>query len=81
MNRPGRLGLRTGFRALARHGSAAARARPAALQPGDVHAAGEFDVLGFTLQYDLGHTNVLTMLDLGRHSAALPRSGRSSIRW
>ena len=25
-----------------------------------------FDVLGFTLQYDLGHTNVLTMLDLGR---------------
>jgi radical SAM family uncharacterized protein len=26
----------------------------------------EFDVLGFSLQYDLGHTNVLTMLDLGR---------------
>ncbi len=25
-----------------------------------------FDVLGFTLQYDMGHTNVLTMLDLGR---------------
>ena len=24
----------------------------------------EFDVLGFTLQYELGHTNVLTMLDL-----------------
>ena len=26
----------------------------------------EFDVLGFTLQYDLGHTNVLSILDLGR---------------
>ena len=25
-----------------------------------------FDVLGFTLQYDMGHTNVLTILDLGR---------------
>ncbi|MGA2031178.1 MAG: TIGR03960 family B12-binding radical SAM protein [Thermoguttaceae bacterium] len=25
----------------------------------------EFDVLGFSLQYDLGYTNVLTMLDLG----------------
>ncbi|MEA1950318.1 MAG: TIGR03960 family B12-binding radical SAM protein, partial [Planctomycetota bacterium] len=26
----------------------------------------KFDVLGFTLQYDMGHTNVLTMLELGR---------------
>ncbi|MBN2291257.1 MAG: TIGR03960 family B12-binding radical SAM protein [Pirellulales bacterium] len=26
----------------------------------------QFDVLGFTLQYDMGYTNVLTMLDLGR---------------
>ena len=26
----------------------------------------DFDVLGFTLQYDLCYTNVLTMLDLGR---------------
>ena len=26
----------------------------------------EFDVVGFTLQYELGATNVLTMLDLGR---------------
>ena len=25
---------------------------------------GDFDVLGFTLQHDLGHTNVLTMLEL-----------------
>ncbi len=25
----------------------------------------DFDVLGFTLQYELGYTNVLTMLDLG----------------
>src|SRR4030042_2645062 len=24
----------------------------------------QFDVLGFTLQYELGYTNVLTMLDL-----------------
>ena len=29
-----------------------------------------FDVLGFTLQYDLCYSNVLTMLDLGGHSAA-----------
>lgn len=26
----------------------------------------EFDVVGFTLQYDLGYSNVLTILDLGR---------------
>ena len=26
----------------------------------------EFDVLGFTLQYEIGATNILTMLDLGR---------------
>ena len=26
----------------------------------------EFDVLGFTLQYEIGYTNILTMLDLGR---------------
>ena len=25
----------------------------------------EFDVLGFTLQYEIGYTNILTMLDLG----------------
>ena len=32
----------------------------------------EFDVLGFSLQYEIGYTNVLTMLDLGKiplHSA------------
>jgi len=26
----------------------------------------DFDVLGFTLQYEIGYTNILTMLDLGR---------------
>ncbi|RMF90536.1 MAG: B12-binding domain-containing radical SAM protein, partial [Planctomycetota bacterium] len=26
----------------------------------------EFDIVGFTLQYDLGYSNVLTILDLGR---------------
>ena len=25
----------------------------------------DFDVLGFTLQHEMGYTNVLTMLDLG----------------
>ena len=33
----------------------------------------QFDVLGFTLQYEICYTNVLTMLDLGRHPA--PRRG------
>lgn len=33
---------------------------------------GEFDVLGFTLQYELGSTNVLTMLDL----AGIPLAAR-----
>ena len=36
----------------------------------------EFDVLGFTLQYDLCYSNVLTMLDLGGHSAGGRTSGR-----
>ncbi|HVU86863.1 MAG TPA: TIGR03960 family B12-binding radical SAM protein [Pirellulales bacterium] len=33
----------------------------------------EFDVLGFTLQYELSYTNVLTMLDLG----GIPLSGEA----
>ena len=33
-----------------------------------------FDVLGFTLQYDLCYSNVLTMLDLG----GIPLAGRGS---
>ena len=39
-----------------------------------------FDVLGFTLQYDLCYSNVLTMLDLGGIPLG-PRSARRSIRW
>ena len=40
-------------------------AQAAALLPGDLHPAADFDVLGFTLQYELSYTNILTMLDLG----------------
>ena len=40
-----------------------------------------FDVLGFTLQYDLCYSNVLTMLDLGGIPAGGRASGRPSIRW
>jgi radical SAM superfamily enzyme YgiQ (UPF0313 family) len=46
---------------------------------GELHSARRFDVVGFTLQYDLCYTGVLTMLDL----AAFPwrrRSGRPAIR-
>ena len=39
MNAHRRLGLRTGLCPLARHGGAAPGGRPAALQPGDLHAA------------------------------------------
>ena len=33
----------------------------------------DFDVVGFSLQFELTYTNVLTMLDLGRHPAARRR--------
>ena len=40
---------------------------------------GQFDVLGFTLQYDLCYTNVLTMLDLaGIPLVAAERTARAS---
>ena len=51
----------------------------AALQPGDLHAAlNQFDVLGFSLQYEICYTNVLTMLDLGGIAASRrgPRARR-----
>ena len=40
----------------------------------------DFDVVGFSLQFELTYTNVLMMLDLGRHPAAgeRPRRGRSA---
>ena len=37
---------------------------------------GEFDVVGFSLQYELTYTNVLTMLDLGGDPAARGRPRR-----
>ena len=41
---------------------------------------GEFDVLGFSLQYEISYVDILTMLDLGEHSAAQRRAhaGRSA---
>ena len=47
----------------------------------------DFDLIGFSLQYEVGYTNILTMLDLGGiplHSKGCPcspRTGRSTIRW
>ena len=50
-----------------------------ALESGD--ALGTFDILGFSLQYEMSYTNVLNMLDLSH----VPRSGRTSgtsgTRW
>ena len=31
-----------------------------------------FDVVGFTLQYELSYTNILAMLQLGAHPASVP---------
>ena len=42
---------------------------------------GEFNVVGFTLQYNLGSTNVLTMLDLAGIPLRRPRSEPAGIRW
>ena len=56
-----------------------AAARAAALQPGDLHAAEPVRRRsGFSLQYEICYTNVLTMLDLGGIAAARrgPRAGR-----
>ena len=41
----------------------------------------EFDVLGFTLQYDLCATNVLTMLDLGGIPPAADGADARPPRW
>ncbi|MCL6430831.1 MAG: B12-binding domain-containing radical SAM protein, partial [Anaerolineae bacterium] len=42
------------------------------------HPLAEFDVVGFTLQYELNYTNVLEMLDL----AGIPlHSGERDERW
>ena len=46
----------------------------------DFTPLGQFDVLGFTLQYDLCYTNVLAMLDLaGIPLAAAERDGRHPL--
>ncbi|HVP14389.1 MAG TPA: hypothetical protein VMS88_02525, partial [Terriglobales bacterium] len=47
----------------------------------DSHSpAGEFDVLGFSLQYELQYTNVLTMLDLaGLPLRSLERDHRHAL--
>jgi hypothetical protein len=34
------------------------------------HALGEFDIIGFSLQYELNYTNVLNMLNLARDGGA-----------
>ena len=39
------------------------------------HALSEFDLVGFTLQYELSYTNILNMLDLG----GIPSAGRSVL--
>ncbi len=41
----------------------------------------EFDVLGFTLQYESATRNVLTMLDLGGIPLHGRRADAASIRW
>ena len=63
---PRRLGLRAGLRPAGRHGAAAPRARPAALQPGDLHAAGGSSTCSASrCSTTCATRNVLTMLDLG----------------
>ena len=40
-----------------------------------------FDIVGFTLQYELSYTNVLNMLDLAGDSLAADRRAAPAIRW
>ena len=39
----------------------------------------DFHIVGFSLQYELTYTNILTMLDLGRHSTASRASAARTI--
>jgi hypothetical protein len=43
----------------------------------DGPAARDFDVVGFSLQFELTYTNVLTMLDLGGHPARAAIAARA----
>ena len=54
--------------------------RRAALEPRDAPPLREFDVLGFSLQYEMTYTNILNMLDLGGHPALGERAHATSTR-
>ena len=72
--------LRARVRAVDRHGGRAARTRACRWSRSRrQRPLREFDVVGFSLQYELTFTNVLTMLDLGGHPAARrgSRAGRA----
>ncbi len=43
--------------------------------------ARQFDLVGFSLGYELGYTNVLTMLDLAGLAAARRRARRRTTPW
>ena len=61
-----RLGLRAGVHAAARlRGRALANTACRSIAWKPSRRSHEFDVLGFSLQYEICYTNVLTMLDLG----------------
>ncbi len=82
MNAPRRLGLRAGLHALDRHGAAAARARDCRSTAWRrSRRCREFDVLGFTLQYEICYTQHADDARPGRHSAAIAASATLSIRW
>ena len=66
MNRRDDWACERAFRAAGRHGAAAPRAPACRFTAWKrSRRLRQFDVLGFTLQYDLCYSNVLTMLDLG----------------
>ncbi len=75
------VGLRAGLHAVARLRGRAARAtacRSTAWRRS--RRSREFDVLGFSLQYEICYTNVLTMLDLGGIPPARSDRTRRPIR-
>ena len=62
--------MRAGFCSLGRHGGGDAPGgdSPVRLESGDSIA--DFDLIGFSLGYEMAYTNVLNMLDLGWPSPA-----------
>jgi hypothetical protein len=74
----GRTGRASGH-TLDRHGGRAAWGRSATVQPETFTPLGQFDVVGFTLQYEIAATCV-DMLDLGA-SRCMPSSGHCERRW